>query len=151
MVTRNYLICDLVSTACCIFVQKFNMLILVIVPDPPIIIYFPEVTYSLAQIVWEPPTEPNGVITGYRVSYRERNATENQAVVNDTLGASTREYTVRGLRRMTYYLFSVSAKTQLGWGESSSVMVLTMINRGKKHKRFQVFSACGWIIYTTLH
>ena len=99
-------------------------------PGPPDIVWFPEVTYTLAEIVWEPPLEPNGIITGYMVSYKLRDGLEpyqNSSVLSN----DTASYTVGNLQREAYYEFRVTAKTRLGWGETASVEVYTMVNRSK--------------------
>ncbi|KAL3875338.1 hypothetical protein ACJMK2_033296 [Sinanodonta woodiana] len=98
------------------------------VPGPPVIIWFPEVTYNQARIVWESPVEPNGIITNYMVSYREKYNT-SQWTNSPALTPSIREYTVTNLKRETYYIFNVTAKTLQGWGETASVEVYTMIDR----------------------
>ena len=98
------------------------------VPGPPIIIYFPNVTYTSAVVVWNSPSEPNGIITGYKVSFRKQDQTTPDQ--ESELGPNVFEYMVNTLERETYYIFSVTAKTRLGWGETASVPVLTMINRG---------------------
>ncbi|PVD38929.1 hypothetical protein C0Q70_01554 [Pomacea canaliculata] len=99
------------------------------VPGPPIIIYFPNVTYTSAVVVWNPPKEPNGIITQYKVSYRKQRATtdENEVLVEPNY----REYGVDNLEREVVYVFSVTAKTQKGWGTPASVEVLTMLNRDR--------------------
>ncbi|XP_076440901.1 protein sidekick-like isoform X2 [Babylonia areolata] len=102
------------------------------VPGPPMIIYFPNVTYTSAIVVWTPPSEPNGIITGYKVSYRKQDDTASQT--DSELGPKVYEYTVDVLERETYYIFSVTAKTRLGWGETASVPVLTMLNRDRPEK-----------------
>lgn len=87
-------------------------------------------TYTTARIVWEPPLEPNGVISLYRVTYKEK---ESDGGTPETveLGDNNREYTAENLKGNTYYKFSVMAQTMLGWGEEASVTVITMVNRSK--------------------
>ena len=102
----------------------------VTVPGPPVIVWFPEVSYTLAEVVWEPPVEPNGIITGYMVSYKLRDS--GDPLINSTvLSANTTRYTVGNLQREAYYEFRVTAQTRLGWGETASVEVYTMVNRSK--------------------
>lgn len=98
------------------------------VPGPPIIIYFPEVTFTSAVVVWSPPKEPNGIITAYKVSYYKQG--ESVSSTPADLPPNVHEYEVDGLERESYYNFTVTASTRLGWGESASVPVLTMENRG---------------------
>lgn len=96
------------------------------VPGPPIIIYFPDVTYSSAKIVWSPPSEPNGIITQYKIAYSIQGSSNLSTIV---LPSGVLENTVFGLIRETYYVFSVTAKTRLGWGETANVTVYTMNDR----------------------
>ncbi|KAK7506394.1 hypothetical protein BaRGS_00002506 [Batillaria attramentaria] len=105
------------------------------VPGPPIIIYFPNVTYTSAVVVWNPPQEPNGIITGYKVAYRKESSSTPGPEVE--LGPNIREYMVDRLERETIYLFFVTAKTQLGWGETASVKVLTMVDRDRPEQPTQ--------------
>ncbi|XP_050390832.2 protein sidekick isoform X1 [Patella vulgata] len=98
-------------------------------PGPPIIIYFPMVNYSAAQIVWNPPSERNGIITGYKVSYRKKS--DNIDISFVELGHSTLDHTVTSLTRETYYIFTVVARTRLGWGEKAEVEVYTMVDRAR--------------------
>ncbi|KAL4239205.1 Protein sidekick-2 [Mactra antiquata] len=98
------------------------------VPGPPQKIWFPDVSYSLVTVVWEPPAEPNGIITGYMVAYKLRDSPDNY-VNSSSLSPKTLNFTVGNLQRQAYYEFRVTAKTTLGWGETASVEVFTMTNR----------------------
>lgn len=99
------------------------------VPDPPIIIYFPVVTYKMARVVWAPPTKPNGIIIAYRVSYVLQNKLSNKQESYTEVNATVHEFTASGLLRETYYNFSVAAKTNIGWGNPAIVQVFTMKDR----------------------
>lgn len=99
------------------------------VPDPPIIIYFPVVTYKMARVVWAPPTKPNGIIISYRVSYALRDKPDDKQESYTIVDANVHEFTASGLERETYYNFSVSAKTNVGWGKPAIVEVFTMKDR----------------------
>lgn len=101
------------------------------VPDPPIIIYFPVVTYKMARVVWAPPTKPNGIIIAYRVSYVLQNKLSNKQESYTEVNATVHEFTASGLLRETYYNFSVAAKTNIGWGNPAIVQVFTMKDRCK--------------------
>ncbi|UYV77069.1 SDK2 [Cordylochernes scorpioides] len=74
------------------------------VPGVPSNISFPDVSTTTARIIWDVPVEPNGVITAYRVAYA------NQTKVLDPT-------------------FSVTAKTQEGWGKTAFAQVYTTNNR----------------------
>ncbi|CAG5132926.1 unnamed protein product, partial [Candidula unifasciata] len=100
------------------------------VPGPPIIIYFPQVNETSATVVWQSPEEPNGVIINYKVSYKRRDE-PNSVLTNQTrdLPETVFQYTVSGLAAETYYVFSVQARTQDGWGAAATVDVYTISNR----------------------
>ena len=75
--------------------------------------------------------EPNGVISSYRVSYREKSAPPSYAIVDDKLGPARRQFEVNDLTVMTSYVFSVTARTHLGWGTVATVEVYTIVNRSE--------------------
>lgn len=102
---------------------------LCLVPGPPSSVYFPVVTQSTAHIVWNVPSQPNGIITGYRVSYGIRSDRLTFAVTVDSLDSSQRDYFATSLDAYKYYIFDLAAKTQFGWGEAVQVLVYTMTNR----------------------
>ncbi len=81
--------------------------------------------------MWSPPEEPNGIIMGFKVTYRESANPVDYAIVDDNLGPARRQYDVSNLQRSTYYTFTVSARTRIGWGEAAQVDVLTIVNRRK--------------------
>nr|KAG5713396.1 hypothetical protein BaRGS_024944 [Batillaria attramentaria] len=87
------------------------------VPGPPIIIYFPNVTYTSAVVVWNPPQEPNGIITGYKVAYRKESSSTPGPEVE--LGPNIREYMVDSLRPNSWYQFRVAATNDIGTSDFS--------------------------------
>ncbi|CAH1794891.1 unnamed protein product [Owenia fusiformis] len=100
-------------------------------PGPPSSIYFPDVTYTFLKCQWSPPVEPNGVITGYRIAYKEFGSRDDP-FVDETLGADRLYYEVNDLQQMTDYEFNLTAKGDgEGWGETATVKVVTMINRNR--------------------
>ncbi len=103
---------------------------LVSVPGAPCCTYFPDVTSTTVRVVWGPPKQPNGIITGYRVVYRERAQSPEYAIVDDRLGDNRRNFTVSNLQQNAFYVFNISARTELGWGEEAKLEVITIVNRG---------------------
>ncbi|XP_077980255.1 protein sidekick-2-like [Glandiceps talaboti] len=97
------------------------------VPGPVTGILFPTVTYTSLTVLWEEPTEPNGVITGYRVTYRKN--TETRILASEDLSATEYNLHVSGLAPDTYYLFTITALSGLGWGEPTQALVLTVTTR----------------------
>lgn len=99
------------------------------VPGPPVRLWFPDVTSNTVKIMWSPPLEPNGIITGYMVSYRRD---DTSFVYNSSvIVASQLEYHFSSLENNKYYSFSVRAKTRRGWGIGAKAKVYTTVNRRK--------------------
>ncbi|KAL9959377.1 hypothetical protein ACROYT_G032696 [Oculina patagonica] len=90
------------------------------VPGPPSDVE----VYAFAEyilVTWEKPTEPNGVITNYRVGSAEFPGSEPQGVVVDEkteLESDARRYLLSNQKELTDYVVETQAKTSPGWGES---------------------------------
>merc|ERR1719431_1847158 len=97
------------------------------VPGPPSNISFPDVSFTTARIIWDVPQEPNGEIKAYRVNYHLLND-DSENFTREFL-PTDRTYRAVGLEPMSYYQFSVTAKTALGWGYPTSGLVYTTNNR----------------------
>jgi len=89
------------------------------------------VNQTTALLVWSPPTQPNGIIVGYRVVYGVRATEQIFTVVVDSLDSEQRDYYATNLDAYKYYTFSVAARTQLGWGEPLELDVYTVATRSK--------------------
>ncbi|XP_078728944.1 protein sidekick-2 [Lampetra fluviatilis] len=96
------------------------------VPGPPVGILFPEVSRVSARLVWQPPTEPNGIILGYRVGYRV-NGSSLETV--QELDPSERQLRLTGLRPEALYAFRVTARTRKGWGLPAELTLITTQRR----------------------
>nr|CAD7448038.1 unnamed protein product [Timema bartmani] len=96
-------------------------------PGAPSNVSFPDVSLSMARIIWDVPEEPNGEILAYRVSYHLQSASG----LNYTreFPPSDRTYRVTELEAEQYYMFSVTAQTRLGWGKTAHALVYTTNNR----------------------
>ena len=109
------------------------------VPGPPSNVSFPDVSFTTARIIWDIPAEPNGEILKYRVTYRRREDTNSRVSFEGDLTPprnfskeflpSDRTFRAVNLQPMTYYEFEVAAKTNLGWGYTTSGLVYTTNNR----------------------
>ncbi|XP_015923362.1 protein sidekick isoform X2 [Parasteatoda tepidariorum] len=97
------------------------------VPGVPSNISFPDVSTTTARILWDVPEEPNGEILAYRVSYRLYNSNEEEIVKE--LAPTERTLKVLNLQPDTYYMFSLTAKSNEGWGKTAHVKVFTTNNR----------------------
>ncbi|PRD32242.1 UNVERIFIED_CONTAM: sdk [Trichonephila clavipes] len=97
------------------------------VPGVPSNISFPDVSTTTARILWDVPEEPNGEILAYRVAYRLDNSPEDETVKE--LAPTERTLKVVNLHPETYYMFSLTAKTNEGWGKTARAKVFTTNNR----------------------
>ena len=81
---------------------------------------------------WEPPTADsrNGIITGFKLFYKEKGSAgpTNTEQIND---GATLSKTVTGLLKYTEYEFKVLAFTSVGDGPNSSVKIERTNEDGK--------------------
>ncbi|XP_056136412.1 protein sidekick-1-like [Lampris incognitus] len=98
------------------------------VPGPPIRMVFPEVRLSSVRVVWQPPTHPNGILLGYQISYR-LDSGDPQRWTTVEVGSTARQFTVTGLSQEQTYVFRLTARTALGWGEAQEALVITTERR----------------------
>ncbi|XP_017852461.1 protein sidekick [Drosophila busckii] len=96
-------------------------------PGAPSNVSFPDVTFSMARIIWDVPDEPNGEILAYQVTYTLNGSL--QLNYSREFPPSDRTFRATGLLPERYYTFSVTAQTRLGWGKIASVLVYTTNNR----------------------
>ena len=78
------------------------------------------------EVLWAPPAQINGIITGYFLTY----STESGELSSENISASVTSYTVTGLEENTLYRLTVSAETNAGRGEGSTVSVRTLPDGG---------------------
>nr|XP_046227677.1 protein sidekick-1-like isoform X2 [Scatophagus argus] len=98
------------------------------VPGPPVRMVFPEVRLSSVRVVWQPPTNPNGIILGYQISYR-LDSRDPQRWTTVEVGSNARQFTVTGLSPEQTYVFRVTARTAVGWGDEQEALVVTTERR----------------------
>ncbi|XP_044015450.1 protein sidekick isoform X2 [Aphidius gifuensis] len=103
------------------------------VPGPPSNLSFPDVSYTTARIIWDTPDDPNGEILGYKVSFNLNSSSieQQQQIYTKEFSASDRTFKADNLESEKYYMFSVTAKTKIGWGKTAYGIVLTTNNRDK--------------------
>ena len=68
-------------------------------------------------ILWNPPTIPNGIITVYEIRYRESTSTGPYNITNTT----NTYYSIVGLIPNTSYTIGVRAYTSIGPGEWTQI------------------------------
>ena len=78
------------------------------------------------ELSWTPPTEVNGILTGYYLTY----STGSGELSSENILASVTSYNVTGLEENTLYQLTVSAETSAGRGEGSTVSVMTLPDGG---------------------
>nr|XP_020469940.1 protein sidekick-1 isoform X2 [Monopterus albus] len=98
------------------------------VPGPPVRMVFPEVRLSSIRVVWQPPTNPNGIILGYQISYRF-DSRDPLRWTTVEVGSTARQFTVTGLSPEQPYVFRLTARTAVGWGEEQEALVVTTERR----------------------
>ncbi|XP_070837515.1 protein sidekick-1 isoform X2 [Chaetodon trifascialis] len=98
------------------------------VPGPPVRMVFPEVRLSSVRVVWQPPTNPNGIMLGYQISYR-LDSRDPQRWTTVEVGSNARQFTVTGLSPEQTYVFRLTARTAVGWGEEQEALVVTTERR----------------------
>uniref|UniRef100_A0A673FZ70 Protein sidekick-1-like n=1 Tax=Sinocyclocheilus rhinocerous TaxID=307959 RepID=A0A673FZ70_9TELE len=89
---------------------------------------FPEVRLTSVRVVWQPPSEPNGIIMGYQISYRLDINDPNKFTTVE-VGSNARQFTVTGLIPESAYVFQITARTQKGWGPPEEAIVITTEKR----------------------
>uniref|UniRef100_A0A665VQZ9 Sidekick cell adhesion molecule 2b n=1 Tax=Echeneis naucrates TaxID=173247 RepID=A0A665VQZ9_ECHNA len=100
------------------------------VPGPPVGILFPEVRTTSVRLIWQSPSQPNGIILAYQITYH-LNSTNSNAATVDVLSPSARQYTVTGLKPESIYVFRITAQTRKGWGEAAEALVVTTEKRAR--------------------
>ena len=92
------------------------------------------------KLSWTPPTELNGIITEYFLTY----STGSGELSSANIAASVTSYTVTGLEENTLYQLTVSAETSAGRGEGSTVSVRTLPDGGSWPMQLHVCAyVCG--------
>ncbi|XP_037093767.1 protein sidekick-like [Pollicipes pollicipes] len=97
------------------------------VPGVPSNVSFPDVSYTFARVIWDLPAEPNGVLLAYKVTYHPADSTNIN--ITHELAPEDRTYKATGLQPEQSYMFLISARTRLGWGQVARALVYTTSNR----------------------
>ncbi|XP_040032310.2 protein sidekick-2 isoform X2 [Gasterosteus aculeatus] len=100
------------------------------VPGPPVGILFPEVRTTSVRLIWQSPSQPNGIILAYQITYHLNSSASNTPTV-DVLIPSARQYTVSGLKPESVYVFRIKAQTRKGWGDAAEALVVTTEKRAR--------------------
>ncbi|KAM4664358.1 protein sidekick-2 [Discoglossus pictus] len=88
------------------------------VPGPVGQLSFDDILDTSLRVTWQEPTEKNGILTGYKISWEEFNQTNTR--VTHYLPNLTLEYRVTGLTSLTTYTIQVAGMTSKGQGAVAS-------------------------------
>ena len=89
------------------------------VPGPVEKLRFRNALLDSVRVVWEPPSQPNGKITGYIVNYRASRVQEDFKREEQHRTSET-HFDARNLEENTQYHFVVWAETAAGRGMQSN-------------------------------
>ncbi|KAK7791911.1 hypothetical protein R5R35_005428 [Gryllus longicercus] len=84
------------------------------VPDEVGSLQFDEVSDRSVKVLWSPPKQSNGILTGFTLTYSEKDRPESSMTLNFT--ADTHSVTIQSLQALTHYRFEVAAWTAVGAG-----------------------------------
>ena len=125
------------------------LLILVSLVSPPLGVKILNITSTSMTISWQPPHDPNGIITSYQVSYTPHGKEEClHNVVGDTTSIE-----LTSLKPHTEYTIRVRAKT-VDFGYYSSPFTASTLKDGESTYHFSIirdiksFSLRKLVIYT---
>ena len=109
------------------------------VPTAPRSLRVMNINDNTVIVSWMQPNLPNGIITGYLVEYRITGSGVDFTATNITVTFLS----IVGLMRTVEYRFRVSAFTEVGVGERSSVVALVgklkYLFKESKHTGYKLF------------
>ncbi|XP_030834826.1 protein sidekick-2 [Strongylocentrotus purpuratus] len=91
------------------------------VPGPVSNLGLNNVYDTSVQVSWEQPQEVNGALSGYSISWQEHNRTSN--IYNANRKPNETSYTITALTPDTTYLIQVWAKTSVGPGPTTDIII----------------------------
>ncbi|CAB3409107.1 unnamed protein product [Caenorhabditis bovis] len=89
------------------------------VPGPVGAIRFTDILLDSVKVSWDPPSQPNGIVTGYIVNYKGFRMQE-EFKNEDQMRTTKNVFEATNLAEGVTYFFSVWAETSAGKGESRS-------------------------------
>lgn len=96
------------------------------IPGPPSNVQAVPVFRQTIRVLWDPPLEPNGIITAYLLFYSKTisdlRATNAVKVTEVPLAGNTTSKRLPNLESITEYFFWVKASTSVGFGNASIVV-----------------------------
>ena len=86
-------------------------------PGPVANLRFEDITDRGVRVLWDPPSEPNGIILGYTVRYMVKD--QIHTLVDRNLTEKVQSFYLNQLKPTTHYTFEVYALTEIGKGKAS--------------------------------
>ncbi|KAM3935343.1 neurofascin isoform 3-T3 [Leptodactylus fuscus] len=87
-------------------------------PSQPKNFRFSEPNREIIYLDWSPPEHPNGNLTGYSLRYQAFNGSRFARPVIEILSPNQTKYTITRTDPISRYRFTLSARTQVGSGET---------------------------------
>ncbi|KAM7347895.1 sidekick cell adhesion molecule isoform 7-T7 [Cochliomyia hominivorax] len=91
------------------------------VPDEITALHFDEVSDRSVKVLWAPPKNVNGILTGYTVRYQVKDRPETMKSVN--LTSEDTQLVVNQLQATTHYWFEIRAWTRIGGGPPKTATI----------------------------
>ncbi|XP_075120207.1 neurofascin isoform X4 [Leptodactylus fuscus] len=114
-------------------------------PSQPKNFRFSEPNREIIYLDWSPPEHPNGNLTGYSLRYQAFNGSRFARPVIEILSPNQTKYTITRTDPISRYRFTLSARTQVGSGET--VTADTPLKQDEAYTKNQVDIATqGWFI-----
>ncbi|XP_041933918.1 neuronal cell adhesion molecule a isoform X7 [Alosa sapidissima] len=99
------------------------------VPGPPAFLHFTDLSLDSLTLVWGPPKQDNGRLTGFTLKYQPVNNTSELGPMEEmTLPANETKLTLSSLKQSTRYKFYISANTIKGAGPTITEEAVTIID-----------------------
>uniref|UniRef100_A0A8C9VVQ7 Neuronal cell adhesion molecule a n=1 Tax=Scleropages formosus TaxID=113540 RepID=A0A8C9VVQ7_SCLFO len=100
------------------------------VPGLPVFLEVIKPTLDSLTLEWGPPSERNGILTGYTLKYQTLNGTELGQLKEISLDSNQTTVTLLNLKYSTRYRFSLSANTAKGEGPAATREAVTIVDEG---------------------
>ncbi|XP_064175007.1 phosphatidylinositol phosphatase PTPRQ-like [Anguilla rostrata] len=116
--------------------------------DPPQNVSYVSLTPTSIQVLWSPPTQPNGVIQFYTIYYSDNSSMFSQRVnvVDEPPGGAGSQFSsvLEGLSKGTEYSLWLSSSTAQGEGHARSdvIRLYTMEDGGQLPQQLLLGDAC---------
>lgn len=90
-------------------------------PDEVSNLQFDEVSDRAVKVLWSPPRQSNGLLTGYQISYQIKDRPDTLKTQN--LSSDARDLLITHLQATTHYRFEVTAFTSVGAGPARVAII----------------------------